>query len=152
MRLASVKFYLRGELVKVHPRQPPGGRSTDPADMPQGKEIYATRDIDSLQPSGRARGGHRRLRHRPPRHGAAVDPHAPGLPAARSGGQVGGHRVEEACRRALEAEAVDVNLVARMLERAREATEPDARPDPVVIQGRFARDASEFSSMTEAGR
>ena len=47
---------------------------------------------------------------------------------------------------------VDVNLVARMLERAREATEPDARPDPVVIQGRFARDPSEFSSATEAGR
>ena len=36
---------------------------------------------------------------------------------------------------------MNVNLVARMIERAREATEPDARPDPVVIQGRFARDA-----------
>jgi hypothetical protein len=64
----------------------------------------------------------------------------------------GASRVEEACRRALDAEAVDVNLVARMLERARESTEPDARPSPVVIQGRFARDVSEFSSMTEAGR
>jgi hypothetical protein len=39
-----------------------------------------------------------------------------------------------------------------MLERARESTEPDARPDTIVIQGRFARDASEFSSMTETAR
>ena len=31
------------------PRKPPGGRSTDPADMPTGKEIYATRDVDRLQ-------------------------------------------------------------------------------------------------------
>ena len=148
-----VKFYLRGELVKVHPRQPPGGRSTDPADMPQGKEIYATRDIDSLQ--RRAAG-----------HGEAIGAYATALldvalPWTRMRrvyrllGLVdkwGASRVEEACRRALEAEAVDVNLVSRMLERAREETEPDSRPDPVVIQGRFARDASEFSSMTEAGR
>ncbi len=64
----------------------------------------------------------------------------------------GAHRVDEACRRALDAEAVDVNLVSRMLERARESTEPEARPDPVVIQGRFARDPSEFASTNEAGR
>ena len=37
---------------------------------------------------------------------------------------------EEACRRALDAEAIDVNLVSRMLERARESTEPEARPGP----------------------
>ena len=45
---ATVKLYFRGELVKVHPRKPPGERSTDPADMPTGTEIYATRDIDRL--------------------------------------------------------------------------------------------------------
>ena len=32
----------------------------------------------------------------------------------------GPSRVELACRRALDAEAIDVNLVSRMLERARE--------------------------------
>ena len=31
---ALVKLYHRGQLVKTHPRQPPGGRSTDPADLP----------------------------------------------------------------------------------------------------------------------
>ena len=46
---ATVKFYFRGELVKLHPRKPPGGRSTDPADMPSGKEVYATRDLERLR-------------------------------------------------------------------------------------------------------
>ena len=43
---STVKLYLKGELVKVHARKPPGGKSTDPADMPTGTEIYATRDIE----------------------------------------------------------------------------------------------------------
>ena len=41
---ATVKLYLRGELVKVPARKPPGGRSTDPT----GTEIYATRNVDRL--------------------------------------------------------------------------------------------------------
>jgi len=45
-----------------------------------------------------------------------------------------------------------VNLVSRMLERAREEADVDVRPEPVVIQGRFARDPSEFTSAKEAGR
>jgi transposase len=148
-----VKMYLGGELVKVHPRKPPGGVSTDPADMPTGKEIYATRDIDRLQGLAAS-------------HGDAVGRYASALldnplpwtrmrQVYRLLGLVkkwGPVRVEEACRRALDAEAGDVNLVSRMIERARESTEPDARPDPVVIQGRFARDASEFSSATGANR
>jgi hypothetical protein len=64
----------------------------------------------------------------------------------------GAGRVELACSRALEAEAVDVNLVSRMLERAREDIADAVPPSPVVIQGRFARDASEFASTKEAGR
>ncbi len=38
-----------------------------------------------------------------------------------------------------------MNLVSRMLERAREAAEVDARPETNVVQGRFARDRSEFA-------
>ena len=44
----TVKLYAAGELVKVHPRVAPGKRSTDPADFPPGKSIYATRDVESL--------------------------------------------------------------------------------------------------------
>ena len=86
----TVKLYLQGELVKVHPRKAPGQRTTDPADFPPGKEIYATRDVDSAaRVAAGPRSRHRALRHRHPRHAAAVDPHAPGLPAARAGEEVG---------------------------------------------------------------
>ena len=46
-----MKLYCRGQLVKVHPRQQPGRRSTDPADLPAEKTTYAMRDLDS---AGRA--------------------------------------------------------------------------------------------------
>jgi hypothetical protein len=149
----TVKMYLKGELVKVHARKPPGGKSTDPADMPSGKEIYATRDVERL---GRMAAD----------HGEAIGVFAAAIldtplpwtkmrQVYRLLGLVkkwGPERVELACARALEAEAVDVNLVSRMLERAREEVATDVRPEPVVIQGRFARDPSEFASATEAGR
>lgn len=68
----------------------------------------------------------------------------------------GSGRVDRTCARALDAEAVDVNLVSRMLERGREDTEPDEEPagpgDGIVVQGRFQRDASEFASTKAAGR
>lgn len=150
---STVKLYFRGELVKVHPRQAPGRRHTDPADLPTGTEIYATRD-------------HVRLQRMAAGHGESIGLYAAALldnplpwtkmrQVYRLLGLVkkwGAARVEAACRRALDAEAVDVNLVARMLERAREATEPDTRPDPVVVQGRFARDPSEFAAATGQGR
>jgi hypothetical protein len=58
----------------------------------------------------------------------------------------GSSRVNEACRRALDAEAIDVNLVARMLERARETADNEERFAPVVVQGRFERDAGAFAA------
>jgi transposase len=149
----SVKLYFRGELVKVHPRKAPGQRSTDPADFPTGKEIYATRDLDRLRRTAAEAGDAIGVYAR-----ALLDTPLPWTKMRqvyRLLGLVkkwGPPRVEQACRRALDAEAIDVNLVSRMLERAREETEPDARPDAVVVQGRFARDPSEFAATTEAGR
>src|SRR5262249_35290161 len=43
-----VKFYHHAKLVKVHPRQPAGGRSTDRADLPEHKAGYALRDLTAL--------------------------------------------------------------------------------------------------------
>ena len=141
-----VKFYLRGELVKVHWRKPPGERSTDPADFPPGKDIYATRDVERLKILASSYG---------PSIGtyatALLDTPLPWtrmrqvyrlLGLAKKWGE---DRTELACRRALDAEAVNVNLVSRMLERAREAEENGAPPAPNVIQGRFERDPSEFA-------
>jgi Mu transposase-like protein len=150
---ALVKLFHHGQLVKTHPRQQPGRRVTDPADLPAEKTTYAMRDVTALARAAR-------------RHGDAIGVYAERLldtdlpwtkmrQVYRLLGLVkkwGAGRVDQACRRALDAEAVDVNLVSRMLERGREQTEPDARPDPVVIQGRFARDPSEFATTKEAGR
>jgi transposase len=149
----TVKFYLRGELVKLHPRKPPGGRSTDPADMPSGREIYATRDLE-------------RLRSMAADYGPAIGVYATAIldtplpwtkmrQVYRLLGLVkkwGEERVNQACQTALDAEAVDVNLVARMLERARETVDPVTAPAPNVIQGRFFRDPAEFAATKDNRR
>lgn len=58
----------------------------------------------------------------------------------------GDDRIEDACRRALDVEAVDVGLIARMLERATERAEPEPPPPAGnVVTGRFAPDADEFA-------
>ena len=36
-------------MIKIHPPKGPGGRSTDPADLPQEKSAYTLRDIDRLK-------------------------------------------------------------------------------------------------------
>jgi len=144
----TVKLYLKGELIKVHPRKPPGGRSTDPADLPSERSAYALRDISRLVAIGKG-------------HGDAIGAYLAAIvdhplpwtkmrQAYRLLGFVkkwGAERVEAACARALEAEAVDVNLVGRMLERAKEADQAAAAPVPSnVVPGRFSRDATEFSA------
>jgi hypothetical protein len=137
-----VKFYFRGELVKVHGRKPPGQRSTDPTDLPPGQDFYATRDLErlkSLSASGTAIGIYAT---------SVLDTPLPWTrmrQVYRLLGLVkkwGAARVEQACERALDAEAVNVNLISRMLERAREAREAETPLAPNVIQGRFARDPS----------
>ena len=83
---ALVKLFYRGQLVKTHPRQQPGGRSTDPADLPAEKTAYAMRDVASLAKAARRHGDAiGRLRRAAAGHRPAVDQDAPGLPAARPG-------------------------------------------------------------------
>lgn len=147
-----VHVYLRGQLVKVHPRQKPGGRVTDPADLPAERTAYAMRDLDLLKRSAAG-------------HGPAVGAYAAALldhplPWTKMRqvyallGLVkkwGPDRVDAACARALEAEAVNVGLIGRMLERATENTEPPAAPATgAVVTGRFARDPSEFATARSA--
>ena len=87
-----VKLFFRGQLVKVHPRQAPGGRSTDPADLPKGTEVYALRDLERLKNMAAAHGpGRRCLRGRAARPPAAVDQDAPGLRPVGPGQEVGPH-------------------------------------------------------------
>ena len=148
---ATVKLYAKGQLVKVHPRQAPGGRKTDPEDLPSERSVYALRDIDHLIAIARS-------------HGEAIGiyvervldnplPWTKTRQAYRLLGLVkkwGPERVERACTRALEAEAVNVNLIVRMIERATEAEQTEHLPAPTPIESRFARDKSEFQATKEA--
>ncbi len=144
-----VRIWHRGQLIKTHPRQQPGRRSTDPADLPQHQAAYAMRDVGYLQrqaqDAGPAIGA----------YAAAILDHP--LPWTKMR-QVyallgltrkwGPARVEAACARALEAEAVSVALIGRMLQRGTE-TAPLPHTPPLPMPGlpepRFARDASHFA-------
>ncbi len=144
-----VRVFSRGQLIKVHPRQRPGGRSTDPEDLPSDKTIYAMRDLAKLQRLAAS-------------HGDAIGTYTTALldiplPWTKMRqvyallGLVkkwGPDRVNAACERALDAEAINVPLIGRMLERGTETTDgtpvPQALPGTVVAP-RFARDDSHFA-------
>jgi len=142
-----VRVFHRGQLVKVHPRTAPGGRVTDPADLPAEKTTYALRDIDHL----------RRLAAE---HGPAIGAYAAAvldhpLPWTKMRqtyallGLVkrwGPERVEAACARALEAEAISVALIGRMIERATEGERTDAPVAVPATPGRFERDPQHFAT------
>ena len=142
-----VKVFFRGQLVKVHPRKPPGGRSTDAADLPSEKTAYAMRDVDRLQAMAAA-------------HGPAVGTYArelldTPLPWTRMRqvyallGLVkkwGPERVDAACARALDAEAaLSTSLIGRMIERGTEKDKAPAPPPSPATAGRFAREANHFA-------
>jgi transposase len=148
-----VKVLHRGQVVKIHPRQAPGGRSTDADDLPSEVTAYALRDLD-------------KLKHLAAQHGDAVGTYAAALldvplPWTRMRtvyrllglvNKYGPDRVETACRRALECEAVDVGLIARILERGVEDDPPEPDRTVVAAAGRFARDVSEFTVARKATR
>jgi transposase len=146
-----VKLFHRGKLVKVHPRQAPGGRWTDPADLPAEKAGYAMRDIDTLVKTAWGHGDNigiyaERL--------LAVDlPWTKMRQVYRLLGLVrryGPGPVDAACGRALEVDVVSVTKIASMLEKATESTTP-LPPRPVAAAaGRFARDPGEFAVRTRA--
>ena len=146
---ALVRVYARGQLVKVHLRQAPGGRVTDPDDLPAERTAYAMRDLDKLN---RIAIGHG------PAIGtftAALLEHP--LPWTKMRqvyallGLVkkwGPDRVNTACASALEHEAINVGLIGRMLERATEnndAAAPPAAATGTVVAARFARDPDHFA-------
>ncbi len=141
-----VRIFARGQLVKVHPRQQPGHRSTDPDDLPAAKTVYALRDLQRLQ--GIAAN-----------HGDAIGAYASALldiplPWTKMRqvyallGLVkkwGAERVDAACASALDHEAVNVGLIGRMLERGTEHATTQRSVPGRVIAGRFARDAEHFA-------
>ena len=147
-----VRFYHRGQLVKTHPRKPPGGRSTHASDLPEGTSDYALRDVASLTRKATAAG---------PSVGVYAQrildvplPWASMRAVYRLLGLTrtyGPAAVDAACARALEFDVVDVRKIAGMLEQALER-EPALFPAKVVGgPARFARDNAEYRSTKTAG-
>ena len=140
-----VKFYHRGVLVKVHPRQPAGGRRTDPTDLPEHKLGYALRDLDRLIATCAAAGPHvgiyaeRILDDRLPWTRMRTVYRLLGLVR-----RYGAERVEAACCAALDLDVVSVTKIAAMLERATETTTPALPRAAGDTPTRFSRDPAEF--------
>ena len=127
---ALVKLFCRGQLVKAHPRQQPGRRVTDPADLPAEKTTYAMRDVASLAKTAR-------------RHGDSIGVYADrlldtDLPWTKMR-QV--YRLLGLVR--LDLDVVNVTKIASMLERATENAPPPPRP-VAAATARFARDPAEY--------
>src|SRR3954451_19749665 len=139
-----------GRLVKTHPRQPPGGRSTDPADLPEHKAGYAMRDLTRLIGVCAA-------------HGPSIGIYAERLlddplpwtrmrSVYRLQGLVsryGPEPVQTACSRALDLDVVSVSKIAAMLAKATEQQQPmlpaAAGTGHDTQGGRFARDPGEYA-------
>jgi hypothetical protein len=163
---ATVKLYHRGQLLKVHPLQPPGGRHTDPADLPDEVSAYALRDLDGLARRAAGYGEHVGA------YATAILEHP--LPWTKMrqvyrllglARRHGAAETDTACARALEVDVVNAGLIERMLTRGLAGVETMTRcqsmaPDEpgalsetaadqaavVPAAGRFARDPGEFST------
>jgi hypothetical protein len=149
-----VKIYFGTELIKMHERQPPGGRATDPTDYPSGKSIYATRDVDALRAKAKERGEH------------------VGIYAARLLGgplpwnqmrqayalislcdKYGDGRVEAICQSALAFDVVNVKRVAKMLKSAAKPSHPETSGNVVQLPlPRFVRPAEHFETRARASK
>lgn len=144
-----VRLYRAGELVKVHPRKPKGGRATDPDDYPAEKTAYAMRAPDRLVRQATTLGEH---------VGAfATQLFSGPLPWSvlrqgyrllRLGERYTPARLDAACARALGFDLIDVRRVERILVHALEheglPAVPIDRRMRALPAGRFARPGAAF--------
>jgi len=140
-----VRLYHKGALVKVHPRKPRGGRSTDPEDYPSELAPYTLRSPNYL-------------RQQSSKLGEAVGAFADKLLSGpmpwskmrqaykllRLGERYTSSRLNAACERALEVDLIDVRRLERILV---EALEKETVPLVVAPAppGRFAHPGNVFA-------
>jgi transposase len=141
-----VKVFHRGQLVKVHPRQGPGGRSTNPEDLPAEKTVYAMRDLDRLvrmaAEAGPAVGAYAAVLLEGPLPWTKMRQVYALLGLVK---RYGPDRVGQACARAAEAEAYNIGLIGRMLDRATEGRVEEVPIQGRLISPRFARPVESFA-------
>jgi Mu transposase, C-terminal domain len=147
---STVRFYPPGkhEVMKTHARVAPGKRSTDLADFPPEKAIYAARDAEALISRARS-------------HGRAIGEFAQKLytasplPWTRMRQlqmllglikRYGPRRVDETCALAVAADMVDVFRLERMLKLAAPPS-PPAEPARVIPIGRYLRPATDYAVL-----
>jgi len=144
---ALVRIYVDGALVKTHQRLSPGGRSTDHADYPEHKTAYTLRDASYLIRQAQQRG-------------QSVGLFAQNLlggefPWARLRqaqkllrlcDKYGAERLDQACRRALAFDLINVQRVERIVLQGLAAPPPgQVAPAPVVqLALRFLRPSDSF--------
>ena len=150
-----VRIYHRGALIKVHPRQPRGGRATDRNDYPTELSPYTLRAPEQLQRRaaelGEATGAFAERLFEGPLPWAKL---RQGHKLLRLAERYSPARLDAACRRALEVDLVDVRRVERILVEAleQETTAPSQPLPPPP--GRFARPGAVFaltSTQTTTG-
>lgn len=146
-----VKLFHGGQLVKTHPRQRPGGRSTDRDDLPVERAGYAMRDLSALIAVCAG-------------HGQSIGIYAERLlddplpwtrmrSVYRLQGLVrryGPGPVETACSRSLDLDVVSVSKIASMLAKAVEREQPVLPAAAGSSTGRFARDPAEYAISAPA--
>jgi transposase len=147
---ALVRIYYKGELIKTHPRKPPGGRQTDYSDYPQELETYARRDPERIV---------RRARLVGPNTGRFMSLLLSGtFPWAklrqaqklmRLSDKYGRARVETACQRALAFELINVQKVERMLKSALAPSADSQTRTLVQMPLRFLRPNDSFSHQPQ---
>ncbi|MYC31359.1 MAG: transposase [Chloroflexi bacterium] len=140
-----VRIFNRGQPVKVHPRRPRGGCSTDNADYPAELSAYTLRAPDGIK-------------HTAAEQGPAIAEFAyrlfdgplpwsrirQGLKPIRLGQRYTSQRLDAVCRRALEVYLVDVGRVERILVQSLDQQETPEYP-PSLLPGRFARPGGVFA-------
>ena len=147
-----VKVFLGTELIKVHDRQPPGGRSTDRNDYPAEKSIYALRDINALLAKAKERGTHvgiyaERLLGGPLPWTKMRQAYA----LLSLCDKYGDGRVEAICQSALAFDVVNVSRVTKMLKTAAKPTRPDRAGKLVQLPlPRFTRPTEHFETRPRA--
>lgn len=150
----TVKIYFATDLIKVHPRQPPGGRSTDTNDYPVGKAAYALRSVDALVVKAKLKGDHvglyaERLLGGPLPWTRMRQAYA----LLRLGDKYGDGRVEAVCKSALAFDVIDVARIAGMLKNATKPASPTPPDDgklPQLTLPRFARPETHFETRKVA--
>jgi transposase len=140
-----VRFYDKGELVKLHVRQPKGGRATDPHDFPEHKRGLATRDVDFVRHQAQAKGKSiglfaTRLLDSPLPWTRMRQVYALLGLVKRFGAEV----VEKNCQLALEADSLSVKRLRRMIELAVEPDQPQL-PTNVIPISRYLRPAKQYA-------